>query len=254
MKNDDYYIYVYLNQTKVGGWTYKTNEFTYQPFYVGKGRKNRINMHLCPSLMKSKSIKNSIIKSIFSKVGESPIHYKIYENLSDDEAILIEKDFIKQFGRIDNGTGILGNGTDGGEGSNNFSPETLKKVGAKVKKLYQYTLDGDFIKEWDSVSSTVDEFKNIGNISTAIKRSGSSYGYLWSYTFKDKLTPKTKYEMPNKYINIKQYDKYSDELIKIFDDALQIEKELSLRTGARNKIYECLTNKIKIAYGYKWKI
>lgn len=31
-------------------------------------------------------------------------------------------------------------------------------------------------------------------------------------------------------------------------------KELKLRSGARNKIYECINNKIKTAYGYKWEI
>jgi len=35
---------------------------------------------------------------------------------------------------------------------------------------------------------------------------------------------------------------------------LEIETELKLRTGARNKIYDCLRNKLKTAYGYKWEI
>ena len=251
-KKKDYYVYVYLNQTKPGFWKYKNIEFKYQPFYIGKGRNKRESVHLCESMLKQHNHKNSIIKSIKNKINEEPIHYRIFENLTNDESIAIEIDLIKYFGRLDNKTGILSNATDGGDGANNFSKETLKKVGQPKKKIYQYNLDGSFVKEWESMGS-IDLTKHTGNLSSAIKRNGSFMGFLWSHEYTEKMTPKIKYQMPNKYLNISQIDIKTGETIKIFNNALDIEKELKLRQGARNKIYECLKNKNKTAYGYKWQ-
>lgn len=252
--NDDYYVYIYLNQLKHGYWCYNQHTFEYQPFYVGKGRNKRESIHLTPSMLKRKSVKNSTIKSIINECGEQPLHYRLYSGLTSEEAIEIEKKIIKFFGRKDNGTGILSNSTNGGDGANNFSKETLKKVGGKKKKIYQYSLNGKFVKGWESLSSVGIEFENFQNISTAIKRNGSCYGYLWSYKKYDKIEPKKKYQMPIKYTKIKQINCKTDKIIHIFEDALEIETDLKLRSGARNKIYECLNKKIKTAYGYKWEI
>ena len=252
MESKNYYVYIYLNQTKSGEWVYKDKVFNYQPFYVGKGVKRREIEHLCPYMLKRKNIKSSIIKSILSKTGEEPIHYRLYENLTNEQAIQIEKELIAHFGRLDIGTGILANGTDGGDGANNFSEETLKKVGRNKIKVYQYDLDGKFIKEWESLSS-VDCCKNVSNISTAIKRGGTFCNSLWSYEKVKKLDSKKKYQMPVKYNKIEQVDVETGEILNVYDNALEIEQKLKLRKGARNKIYECIKNKIKTAYGYKWK-
>lgn len=253
MESKNYYVYIYLNQTKSGEWVYKDKVFNYQPFYVGKGVKRREIEHLCPYMLKRKNIKSSIIKSILSKTGEEPIHYRLYENLTNEQAIQIEKELIAHFGRLDIGTGILANGTDGGDGANNFSKETLKKIGNRKRKVYQYDLDGNFIKEWLSVSH-VTVCSSPSNISTAIKRNGTFCNSLWSYEKVDKMVAKIPYQMPIKYTNIEQIDLKTGEVVRVFKDGLEIEKELKLRNKARNKIYECLSNKIKTAYGYKWRI
>ena len=54
-------------------------------------------------------------------------------------------------------------------------------------------------------------------------------GFIWSYTFCDRLSPKIKYQMPIKYKNIKQIDILTNQVLKIFDNTLVIEKELGLR-------------------------
>lgn len=248
----DYYVYVYLDQTKKGAWFFNEIKFNYRPFYIGKGRGKRDKNHLLPNSLKAINYKNSIIKSILNKTGETPIHYRIYENLTNSEAIQLEIELIKHFGRKDNGTGFLANGTDGGDGANNFSMETLKKVGNPQKKVYQYSLNGELIKEWECISK-IDIIKSTSNISTAIKRNGTVGGYIWSYELKDNVQPKIKYQMPNKYVNIKQIDKLTGEVIKIFESALEIEKELNLVNGSRNLIYKCLKGDVKTAFGYKWE-
>lgn len=250
-ENKDYYVYVYLNQTKTGEWSFNELNFKYEPFYIGKGRNKRDTAHLTESLLKAKNYKNSVIKSIINKTGEQPIHYRIYENLTNLEAIEIEIQMIKHFGRKDNKTGILTNSTDGGDGANNFSEEVLKKVGNPKKKVYQYDLNGNFIREWDSLSS-VNLTKHTGNLSTAIKRGGTFMGFIWTYNFSEKLEPKIKYQMPIKHNKIQQIDKITGEVIRIWDSIPQIEKEFGVK---KSSLYDVIGNKqnYKTAYGYKWK-
>jgi len=251
---NNFYVYIYLNQLKPGVWRYKEHTFNYEPFYIGKGRNKRETIHLTPSMLSKHNYKSSVIKSIIKKTGEHPIHYRIYENLSNDDSIKIEIDLIKHFGRRDLGTGILCNGTNGGEGCNNLSEESKQKVGGSKKMVHQYSLEGFFIKTWESINEIDVKCKSLGNLSTSIKRNGTFCGFIWSYNKVSKLEPRVKYQMPIKYSNIKQIDMKTGEVIKIFDCVLDIEKELHLRKNGRTKIYECLQKKIKSAYGYKWEI
>ena len=252
-----FYVYVYLDQRKPGKWVYKDKEFEYQPFYVGKGTKQRDIMHLCPYMLNQKTHKSSTIKSIINDTGELPLHRRIYEHLTEIESVKIEKDFIKTFGRRDLKNGILCNHTDGGDGANNLSLETKQKIGyASRKRVYQYSMNGNFIKMWQSLTE-IGEIMMIseGNISTAIKRGGSCYGFLWSYEYLgEKIDGKIKYQMPVLYENINQVDKITGRVIMVHRNALEAEKTLGLRSGARNKIYECLTGKLKSAYGYLWTL
>lgn len=253
---ENYYIYVYLNQTKPGVWRYRDIVFNYEPFYIGKGKGNRLDSHIQPYMLSVKSMKSSIIKNIIRTTGELPLHFKILEGLTEIEAYTIEKDIIKHFGRKDINSGILSNHTDGGIGSKNLNIESKSKISyGNSKELFQYSLEGNFIKKWDSVSSVGEVVSNFSNIPTSIKRGGTCGGYIWSYEFLgETIEQKSKYQMPVKYNNIKQIDCKTGELIETFKTALEIEELLSLRKGARNKIYECINNKLKTAYGYKWEI
>lgn len=249
----DYYVYIYLNQLKEGEWIFKGHTFNYQPFYVGKGTKKRDKSHLYPSNLKKVSYKNNIIKKILKELGEEPIHFRLYENLTNEEAIRIEAELIEHFGRINTETGILTNQTDGGEGVNNFADKNISKPWAR-KKVYQYELNGEYIREWESIASVDLGGMYTSNISTAIKKSGTFAGYIWSFKKVDSMKPRIKNQMKVTYKNIKQVNKKTGDVINVFASALEIEEKLKLRKGARNKIYECLNGKLKTAYGYKWKI
>jgi len=85
---DIYYVYFYLRE-----------DFT--PYYVGKGVKNRAFRK-----------RNSGIKPPKDKSRIIILHH----NLSEVSAFTLERYYIRWFGRKDNGTGILRNRTDGGEG------------------------------------------------------------------------------------------------------------------------------------------
>ena len=96
-----YYTYAYLREDKT-------------PYYIGKGKGYRINS-------KQRNIKPPKDKSriIFLK-----------QNLTEEEAFRHEIYMIDVFGRIDLGTGILHNLTDGGEGGSGrvLNEETRRKL------------------------------------------------------------------------------------------------------------------------------
>jgi len=82
----NYYVYAYLR-----------NDGT--PYYIGKGTKRRL-------LSKDHTV----------KVPESNRIVILKTNLTEDDAFLLERKLIAEYGRKDLGTGILRNMTDGGEG------------------------------------------------------------------------------------------------------------------------------------------
>jgi hypothetical protein len=259
---NEHYIYVYLDQRKCGKWTFEEIEFNYQPFYIGKGKYFRINHHLQPKSRSNNSIKSNIINSIEKDLDELPIHYKIYESLSFEQASEIESKMIKHFGRIDKKTGILSNMTDGGEGFKNviFTENTRKKMSeAKIGKLVgkrngkskiveQYDLSGNFIKKYDSLTEAANENGlNLKNISSCCRnKSKSAYGYIWKYNG-TAYNPIIKAERPDKRKEVYQYD-LDGNFIKKWTSMSESEKV----TKIRHIGCVCL-GKLKQSGGYMWK-
>ena len=66
-----------------------------QPFYIGKGKKRRAWAHFEPG-QKCNKKKINYIKNI-RNLGFEPVVYKIYENLSSDEALKVEKRLIDKW-------------------------------------------------------------------------------------------------------------------------------------------------------------
>lgn len=99
----------------------------YLIFYIGKGKNDRYKVHL--STYDTNSYKNNIINKIHKLCAEI-ICEKLYENLTEEEAFEKEKELIRFYGRIDNGTGILVNRTDGGDGASGHkhSKESKEKI------------------------------------------------------------------------------------------------------------------------------
>jgi hypothetical protein len=109
----DYYIYAYIrgknsNIAPIG-----------TPYYIGKGRgKRAFDNHGHHALPEKQRI-------IFLET-----------NLTEIGALALERRMIKWFGRIDMGTGILRNETDGGDGVTNPSEITKKKYSEAMKKVW----------------------------------------------------------------------------------------------------------------------
>jgi hypothetical protein len=115
------YVYIYYDP--------RTNPTI--PIYVGKGINGRMYEHLteCHNPLFKRKLKK--IKDL----GLQPIIEKHTDNLSDQEALVLEIELIKKFGRLDLNTGTLCNFTDGGEGSaGRIVLESTRKLMSEQRK------------------------------------------------------------------------------------------------------------------------
>ncbi len=69
------------------------------------------------------------------------------------------------------------------ETKNKMSKTILGAKNYKAKKLYQYNIDGSFIKEWSCMNDITRELGYVTTwLSKATKNNKIAYGYKWSYT------------------------------------------------------------------------
>ena len=128
------------------------NSLTQEPFYVGRGCGDRINVHERDARRGDKNHKCNTIRYIWDHGGE--VQKVLYlENVNEEAAAWAELFLIAHWGRRDNNTGILTNLTDGGEGKTGviFSEESKRKMSLarrgvpktdEFKKKVSQTLQG----------------------------------------------------------------------------------------------------------------
>jgi Zn ribbon nucleic-acid-binding protein len=118
-----FYIYAYIRarNTKVAP--------AGTPYYIGKGSGNR-----------AWSVLKNGKHSKFSRITVPKDHSKIVileSNLTEIGALALERRLIRWWGRQDKGTGILHNGTDGGDGATG-------QIGMRGDKNPRYGKPGTF--------------------------------------------------------------------------------------------------------------
>ena len=127
MESENYYVYVYLDPRKEGEFVYDNYHFKYEPIYIGKGVRNRVNQHLINVDKNKKSLFYNKLRKILNE-GLEPIRYKLIESLTEKESLEYEKKLISLIGRIDIETGTLCNMTEGGEVGYKRTEEARKKL------------------------------------------------------------------------------------------------------------------------------
>lgn len=261
--DNDFYIYVYLDNRKPGEWSFNDVHFKYQPFYIGKGRGSRINCHLQPKQLNQNTIKNNKIKSIIRETGELPLHYKIFENISFDLSNQIEINMIKHFGRINLNNGILSNMTDGGEGFKNmiFTEGSKKKMSTSRYKnnqtysnhgsskiIEKYDLNDNFLDRYDSLREASEKnnlgFKNISVCCRGITK--TAYGFKWKYVGSS-YSPKIKTESVEKRKKVFKYDLFGNYICE-YESMTEAE-----RTHKTKHISEVCLGKLNFSGGFQWR-
>ncbi len=116
-----------------------------------------------------------------------------------------------------------------------------------VKPVLQYDLDGNFIKEWESVNDVSRYFKTSSISATCKGKLKTSKGFRWKY----KSEENTKFcSLLKKTKIILQYSLKGD-LLNEWNSILDIETKYP--KFDRSTIYKCCRNSSKTAYSYKWK-
>jgi group I intron endonuclease len=125
----------------------------------------------------------------------------------------------------------------------------MSSIGKNSKKIFQFDLKGNFIKEWSSIVEA-ERVYGKGIKENLCKKTLTSHNSIWSYT-RDLLysSDKVKNKWQSKTTSVIQYD-LQDNFIKEWESIIKIEKTLGYKTS---NISVTCKGKQKTAYGYKWK-
>lgn len=121
-----------------------------------------------------------------------------------------------------------------------------------TKPIYQFTLEGDFIKRWNSISDAslyVTNGKSRTRLHSVLSGNCSqSYGYLWSYTEMPPKRYKTRIEKFGKKVN--KYD-LDFNYIATFDSV--IEASLSVGSKCYQSISGCCNGVTHHSFEHIWR-
>lgn len=243
------------------------------PFYIGIGKKNEKIIQGWKTEYRrayTSSKRSFMWKNVVSKHG-----YKVeivYEANTEFEIKEKEKEFIKLYGRLDKKNGTLVNYTNGADGRLEATKESLKRnieilknrTGVNhpgSKKTFQYDLNGNFIKEYACISNAMVEFKvssTSGFIQCCKKKNHTYKNYFWFYEYQgEKIPPLPKdfyKQICKKSSTLKKkvakIDLTNNQILEIFDSTMEVERKYGYHNTSISAVCK---NKLKTAYGYKWK-
>ena len=163
------------------------NNITHQ-VYIGQSVdiKQRWIAHKAPGVRSNPNSESYYYKlyTAMREYGLENFTFTVIEECNKEDLNAREIYWIKYYDSYVNGYNM----TLGGNYSTNSS---------NISKVYQYNLDGTFIKEYNSVREAAEQINgSIGNLYTALSRNTMAYNYQWSYLKLNKLKPYTTNAIP----------------------------------------------------------
>jgi len=127
-----FYVYALLDPRKPGKFKYGEFEFTYEPFYIGKGKGDRTSSHKVRS---NALVKNKLAK-IERELGRPHLVNYILTNVPEPRAYEVEELAVSTVGRKNQKKGPLLNLVNGGQGKQQLygSRESLRRRAESVKE------------------------------------------------------------------------------------------------------------------------
>jgi hypothetical protein len=221
----EFYVYVYLNPLNPGKYQYQDFCFEFEPFYVGKGRNERHQIHV--NKVKRNNYGNHPkyhkIKEIID-FGMEPIIIKVAQDLLEDDSFLLEKKLIKSIGRKDLSQGPLTNLTDGGEGNSGRKWTDEQKKNLSVSRT---GFTSDKIKE------------NLKRIHSRMIGNQRTLGMKFSEESKKKIS--------ESHMKIVLQINFSGEIVNTFKSIKDAENSIGV------SIKKALRGEGKTAGGFIWK-
>jgi group I intron endonuclease len=219
--------------------------------YIGQSIniENRFNQY---KMMDKSCIGPKLFNSLF-KYGYQNHIFEIIEECSLEE--LDNKEFIhkQKILKITSWEDVLFlqlKDKKGGKRSSQTKEKIrISSMGKNSKEIFQFDLDGNFIKKWNSIVEAEQMFGK-GIKSNLTQKTLTAGGYIWSYT-KELVysSHKVKNKWSSKNKPVLQID-LEGNLIKEWDKILDIELELNFKNS---NISACCKGRQKTAYGFKWK-
>ena len=227
-----YYIYQHIRLD--------TNEI----LYISKGTKNlKGNIY---HRAYTKSSRNEYWLNIVNKTS-----YKVEileEFQTEEQCLLKETELIILHGFSWNNTGTLCNIVK----DNNEIKFLARAASSKSnsKKVYQYSLNGDYIKSFDSIAQAKKEHPCDIYNACSQKRTKTAGGFQWRLYKYDRIESYSEeLNRLSKSKTILQYDKQGN-FIKEWQGSKQPSESLNINRGA---IRNCLSGISKSAGNYVWK-
>ena len=200
---------------------------------------------------KGKNYYDQVFGLAIQKYGWDNFEHKIVKNnISKEEACDLEQELIKKYNTRNKELGY--NRSDGGDcGSKGAYNAQLKRI----KKVYQYDMDGNYIKEFTSIAEALREvaphIKSSGNITLCCKgKRHNAYGFQWSYEYNgDKIDRcLTREEITSSVMSMPVYQySLSGDYIREYKSISEA-KNITGLTG----IQYCISGVNKTSGGFQW--
>jgi hypothetical protein len=145
-----------------------------KPFYIGKGtiklkdgtKYRRMREHFC----KKEKDRNPLKQNVIKKINSLDLDVKseiLFDNLNEQDAFDKEKELISFYGRRNDGSGILTNLTDGGEGTSGRIYTEKEKEKCRIRMIKRIEENGVYIAPPEHYEKlrliTIERFKKFGN-------------------------------------------------------------------------------------------